>query len=143
MDKVLFSYPTLLKEELEPNQIYLPEPLITGVKSNSTQSFVITAGLALQTNKRFVTELDILFEGSGRVMAGDMSGKVEHPVRTIIQNNQLIYLSSMYAKNVAVTKSGCYEISVTIYSLSENDEKSETVIDRHSSFFFILTEDEQ
>lgn len=143
MDKILFAYPTLLKEELDPMQIYLPQPLITGVKSNSVQSFVITAGLALQTNKKFVTELDILFDGSGMIMEDEMSGRVEHPFRTIVQNNQLIYLSSMFARSVEVVKSGCYEISVTIYSLSENDEKSESAVDRYSSFFFIQTEDDK
>ncbi|WP_217548866.1 hypothetical protein [Pantoea sp. GbtcB22] len=143
LDKILFSYPTLLKEGTSASPIYPPEPLITGIKSNSIQSFIITAGLALETNKFVVTELDILFEGKGMVLDSGMNGRVEHPIRRVIKNNQVIYLSSMFVSQVEISSSGCYEIYLSVYLLNDKHEKTETLIDKHSSYFYVLTEEDE
>lgn len=143
LDKILFAYPTLLREGMPASRIYTPEPLVTGIKGNSIQSFVVTAGLALETNKFVVTELDILFEGKGMVLDSGETGKVEHPIRKIIKNQQVIYLSSMFVNQVEISKSGCYEIHISVYLLNSEHEKTETIVDKHSSFFYVLTEEDK
>lgn len=141
MDKILFSYPTLLREGMSASQIYSPEPLITGVKGGSIHSFVITAGLVLDTNKFVITELDILFEGQGMVLESEKAGRVEHPIRTITNGKQIVYLSSMFVNEVQISKSGCYEILINVYLLDEKYKKTDTILDTHSNFFYVMTEE--
>jgi hypothetical protein len=141
MDKVLFSYPTLLREGMEASQIYSPEPLISGVKSGSIHQFIVTAGLMLDINKFVITELDILFEGQGMVLESEKAGRVEHPVRRLTNTSQIVYLSSMFLNEVQIDKSGCYTILIKLYLLDENHQKTDTVLDTHTSFFYVMTEE--
>lgn len=141
MDKVLFSYPTLLREGMEASQIYSPEPLISGIKSGSIHQFIVTAGLMLNINKFVVTELDILFEGQGMVLESEKAGRVEHPYRGLTYTGEVVYLSTMFLREVQIDKSGCYTILINLYLLDENHQKTDTILDTHTSFFYVMTEE--
>jgi hypothetical protein len=119
--------------------IYQPEPLITDVTTGNKYTLIVTAGLTLTVGKQLTTEVDILFENVSVIFdeQSDETGYLENPISEVTDDFKVVYLSSMFVRNVTFPKHGCYTIKVSLYMTNAEGDKISPPINQHESYFYV------
>ncbi|MBN5322987.1 hypothetical protein JY479_23555 [Serratia marcescens] len=138
-DLVCFAYPSLLRPGMRAGGIYQPEPLIADVITGDKYTLIVTAGLALTVGKQITTEIDILFENSSVIIDehSNANGYLENPFSEVTDDFKVVYLSSMFVKNVTFPRHGCYTIRVSLYMTNAEGDKISPPIDQLDTYFYV------
>jgi hypothetical protein len=138
-DLVCFAYPSLLRPGMIAGGIYQPEPLITDVIAGNKYTLIVTAGLTLTVGKQVTTEVDILFENSSVIFdeQNNDNGYLENPILEVTDDFKVVYLSSMFVRNVTFPQHGCYTIRVSLYMTNAENDKISPPINQHESHFYV------
>lgn len=136
-----FCYPTLLKPGMLSGGIYPPEPCITAAVRDYKHTIIVTVATAFTTDSRLITQADILFDGESVVDggAGDF-GYTENPLTNKLPDGTLVFLTSLFVRNVKFQKSGCYEIRVSLFQSIENGEAGPLIDSIDGKFVVFLKE---
>ncbi|MBU9832509.1 hypothetical protein J1779_21535 [Rahnella sp. FC061912-K] len=136
--KVLFAYPVAYKEDMTKEEMCIPSPFLTGFEPDSVQPVVITVGYTIDFNGRnFIL---VCVDKTGEEKDRDnitLEGRSETLKGGFFNNNTGVFLSSFFLRDLKVTTSGYYEIEVTLYEADENGGKSDVIINRHTSEFWV------
>ncbi|WP_153303150.1 hypothetical protein [Serratia marcescens] len=140
-DVICFAYPTLVRPGMVAGGIYTPEPLIANVIPEATYTLIVTAGLVLPVNKEITTEVDILFDEKSVIVQEEdvANGYLENPVTVFTDDQQVIYLSSMFVRGVSLSKHGTYTIQVSLFLNDTEGNKTGSPINCYKSYFYVST----
>lgn len=144
IDKICFAYPTLFKEGMGDGKIYEPDLFLKDIDSNAKHTLVVSAGLLMMERHEVLTIIDLFVDGELVITnpEGEETGRFENFKWEEI-GDMALFLSSMHLNGVRFSKSGIYEIRLSISTASDevlrNDENT---LDTYSSFFYVTVKEE-
>lgn len=135
-EKILLLYPTLVRAGLAITHYMPPDPIISSVEASKTSSFYVTAVMSFLKSKRYMTELDFLYNGQSVLAAdGDVDNDMKNFMFSYPSEDSLVVGSSLFIKNVNIEQPGVYDVVVSIFD--DNDGKPGDRIDTSRSSFVV------
>ena len=136
--KILFAYPVAYKEGMTKEDMCVPSPFLTDFEPNSLQAIVVTIGFSIDYRNRAYLLVDVAKSGEPRNY-DDIAenGRVETLKGGFFGNDLGIFLSSFFIQDLKVERSGYYEIEVTLFETDNHGNKTDVILDRYTSEFFI------
>lgn len=126
-EKILFAYPTLLREGMSANKPYPPEPLLIDMPLNRVNTIIVTAAMSLLLVKNTVVNVDIYL--NGEVVTKDteaVDGYQEVMNTTFVGDDTLVVTTAMHVKNIVFPKSGNYEVRTRLLEVDDDGNKTQT-----------------
>lgn len=136
--KILFAYPILYRDGMSKEEMCIPAPFFTEFEEGSTQTIALSVGYSLKLSKRcyILVNVDKIGEEKDFVNL-DEDGRHETLRIGYFNNNLGVFVTAFFIKDVKISTSGFYEILVTIYDADEDGNKTDRIIDRYSSEFYV------
>ncbi|EHM0711555.1 hypothetical protein HmCmsJML010_03137 [Escherichia coli] len=141
-EKILFAYPTLLREGMSAQKPYPPEPLLIDMSAKKINTIIVTASIYLLVVKNTFINVDIYLDG--KIVTQDtesLDGYQEVMDTTYVSDDILVVTSAMHVKDVVFPKSGQYEIRTRLMEIDCNGETKE--IDTLSCYIAVTVNKEE
>lgn len=141
--KILFAYPVVYKDNMTVEEMCTPAPFFTHFKPNEKQSIVITAGYTIDYEKScfLLVNVDMVgYEKNYEDIVED--GRAETLRHGVFNGNMGVMATSFFMHDFLVKTTGFYEIEVKIHDVDEFGNKSDVVIDTHTSQFWVQVKEE-
>mgnify|MGYP005981503899 CR=1 FL=1 len=140
-DTICFAYPTLLRPGMESGSFYHPEPLITtnDITHEGKYTLIVTAGIILPVGKIVKTRVEIFYNGetvTSDGSSGTADGYMESPMISVTDDMRVVYLSSMFVKNVSFPGIGKYTIKIDLIAEYPEKIKDKSILS-HESYFYV------
>lgn len=136
-EKILFVYPTLLKEGMLAGRPYPPEPLITGMSATKANTIIVTAAIALLVTSNTFISVDVYFNGELTTQDTEsIDGYQEVMESVFISDDALVTTTAMHVKNIFFPEPGVYEIRTKLMELDGLNNKIQ--IDALSCFITVI-----
>ncbi|MFW7226989.1 MULTISPECIES: hypothetical protein [unclassified Serratia (in: enterobacteria)] len=143
-EKVLFSYPTLIREGMIANGQYLPDAMMYGIVLNKCHTIVITAGfitaidkLGLYWNEIDIKLNDVSILSPSNQQKGSANILLAHPA----SKTQQIAIVSFRLREIRLTSSDLYTVVVSLHG-SDSDGNKGNLLDTKECGFFVVGEDD-
>ncbi|HGY3814168.1 hypothetical protein Q4R15_19375 [Morganella morganii] len=133
-EKINLLYPTLIKPGLAISHFMPPDPIFFVENYPSSCSFYLTSVMYCESNKKYVTELDVFFDGISVLGSSKQdNNSMETFMFSRIDQKSNMIGSSLYVKNVTIEKPGSYDVSFKLYE-DINGELSDVLDEKTCSF---------
>ncbi|EIW8579024.1 hypothetical protein [Klebsiella aerogenes] len=130
-EKIITIYPTMLKEGLVISHYLPPDPVVIKQTFPSTDSFYLTALMYFESGKKYMTELNVIFEGKSVLPEERQDDdSMETFMFVHIDNSSTLVGSSLKVRNINLEKPGVYDIIFKIFE--EIDGKPGDLLDEKS-----------
>ncbi|WP_440493050.1 hypothetical protein [Serratia sarumanii] len=136
-EKISFLYPSLVGEGDRGNAPPPPDLVITGVILGKSYPFVVTAGFIFDESTKYVTSLDIFYDGES-VLDPEFSdyNKMDTLMFSRSIPEQNIVLASMFLAGVKLEKPGMYTVVLDLHEGPDLDVLTRDV-DKKECFFIV------
>ncbi|HDS8975851.1 TPA: hypothetical protein QHR34_003074 [Raoultella ornithinolytica] len=139
-EKIITVYPTLIKAGLVVSHYMPPDPVSLKKEFPSKDSFYLTALMYFESGKKYMTELNVVFEGKSVLPE---KGQDEDSMETFmfihVDDNSTLVGSSLRVNDIILDKPGVYDIIFKIFEDIDGkpgdllDEKSCSIVAALSS----------
>lgn len=137
-EKILFTYPTLMTEDMTHQRPYPPTPALIDVSSTLKHTVIVTAGISLRSYNNTYISVDVFKNGEAVTIDSDeLDGFQEIVDQQNFESGIIIVTTSMHVKNVIFSEPGQYEIITKLIDIDEENKK--TQVDTFSCFVSVLT----
>ncbi|HBY4322473.1 TPA: hypothetical protein MIU95_19715 [Klebsiella pneumoniae] len=130
-EKIITVYPTLIKAGLVVSHYMPPDPVSLKKEFPSKDSFYLTALMYFESGKKYMTELNVVFEGKSVLPE---NGQDEDSMETFmfihIDDDSTLVGTSLRVKDINLEKPGVYDIFFKIFE--EIDGKPGALLDEKS-----------
>ncbi|EPT9223066.1 TPA: hypothetical protein MIA68_09945 [Klebsiella pneumoniae] len=130
-EKIITIYPTLIKAGLAISHYMPPDPVSFKKDFPSKDSFYLTALMYFESGKRYMTELNVVFEGKSVLPEkGQDEDSMETFMFVHVDDNSTLVGSSLRVKDIILDKPGVYDIIFKIFE--DIDGKPGDLLDEKS-----------
>ncbi|HHS9880090.1 TPA: hypothetical protein ACT0TC_003899 [Klebsiella aerogenes] len=134
-EKVLFAYPTLVKEGMPAGGFYPPDAVLFNVDPHENHSIVITVGFVTTSAGNYWNEIDVVLNGKS-VISTEHDGESTFNIllSTSPSLEQHVTVSSFFLKAVKLPEAGLYTAKVSLYDSDSNGNKGQLIDKKECSF---------
>ncbi|ESN54799.1 hypothetical protein GXP72_12645 [Enterobacter sp. SES19] len=136
-EKVLFVYPTLLREGQSSKKPYKPDSLLIDISPSKKNTIIVTASILLLVLKNTFITVDVYLDNEAITLDSDsLDGFQEVMDTTYVGDESVIVTTAMHVSNVIFPCSGIYEIRTSL--MVKNEEGVKTQVDSISCFLSVF-----
>ncbi|MCW0353958.1 hypothetical protein IAQ00_09990 [Pantoea ananatis] len=137
-NKVLFAYPVAFKEDLSSVDLCIPAPFLDGIEDNTLQTIIVTVGYLIEFSHRCFILVNVDKVGVEKDFENlTVDGRHETLKAGVYEGEFGVFLTSFFIKDVKIQGSGFYEIEVTIFKADGLGNKTDEIIDKFNSHFWV------
>lgn len=115
-EKIITIYPTVIKEGMAVSHYMPPDPVIFKKQFPSKGSFYLTALMYFESGKRYMTELNVIFDGKSVLPDEKQEGDAMETFMFIhIDSTSILAGASLEVIDIKLDNPGTYDIILKIF----------------------------
>lgn len=115
-EKIITIYPTVIKEGMAVSHYMPPDPVIFKKQFPSKGSFYLTALMYFESGKRYMTELNVIFDGKSVLPDEKQEGDAMETFMFIhIDSTSILAGASLEVIDIKLDNPGTYDITLKIF----------------------------
>lgn len=122
--KAMFAYPVMYKDEMTKEELCVPSPFITGLRANTTQKIIITAGYSVNFADNVYLVVDAYKSGANHGPTPiQENGKANNLKVGVFHNQMGIFLTSFELNDFEVKGTGFYTVDFQLFKADDSGKK--------------------
>ncbi|HBR1208102.1 hypothetical protein [Klebsiella pneumoniae] len=137
-EKIITIYPTVIKDGVAISHYMPPDPVMFKKQFPSKGSFYLTALMYFDSGKRYMTELNVLFDGKSVLPDEKQEGDAMETFMFVhIDSSSVLAGASLEVIDINLEKPGTYDIILKIFE--DIDGKTGELLDEKTSSLIATT----